>query len=345
MIAHHKKTYYTTYRWSAGISAESSVGFSLLIGKNRAKVYRHLKTWSKNMKFIFDILRGSVIGIANIIPGVSGGTLAVSMGIYDKIISSVTGLFRHFKKSFVTLLPYGIGMVVGLLGLSFIIEFLFANCPLPTVLLFIGLILGGVPALWNRIKGQRIGFSGILFFLLFFVLLILLPVIAGDERTDLVLKADVITIIKLFFIGIIASATMVIPGVSGSMILMSLGYYAPVLSSINNFVRAVLDFNISAALAELALLVPFGVGVLVGIFAIAKLIEFLLKRFKVITYCAVLGLVAASPISIFTAVKMPAPSVLLLVISPIALVAGIAAAYFLGKAGETETKTDELIES
>jgi len=99
------------------------------------------------MKFIFDILRGCAIGIANIIPGVSGGTLAVSMGIYDKIISSVTGLFRHFKKSIITLLPYGIGMVVGLLGLSFIIEFLFARYPLPTVLLFIGLILGGVPAL------------------------------------------------------------------------------------------------------------------------------------------------------------------------------------------------------
>ena len=75
------------------------------------------------MKFLLDILRGCAIGIANIIPGVSGGTLAVSMGIYDKIIGSVTGLFRHFKKSVTTLLPYGIGMVVGLLGLSFIIEF------------------------------------------------------------------------------------------------------------------------------------------------------------------------------------------------------------------------------
>jgi len=289
------------------------------------------------MKFLFDILRGSAIGIANIIPGVSGGTLAVSMGIYDKIINSVTGLFRHFKKSVITLLPYGIGMILGLLGLSFIIEFLFARYPLPTVLLFIGLILGGVPALWQRIKGSKIGAIGILIFVLFFVLLVMLPIIAGEERTDLVLTPDVITIIKLFFVGVIASATMVIPGVSGSMILMSLGYYAPILSSITNFVRAVLDFNISAALAECALLVPFGIGVLVGIFAIAKLIEFLLARFQTYTYCAVLGLVAASPISIFTAFKMPAPSILILVISPIALIAGFAAAYFLGKTRDEET--------
>ena len=288
------------------------------------------------MKFLFDILRGAAIGVANIIPGVSGGTLAVSMGIYDKIIGSVTGLFRHFKKSVVTLLPYGIGMALGLLGLSFIIEFLFARYPIPTVLLFIGLILGGVPALWQRIKGKKIDAVCILLFALFFVLLVLLPVIAGEERTDLVLTPDVVTIIQLFFVGVIASATMVIPGVSGSMILMSLGFYAPILSSITNFVRAVLDFNISAALAECALLVPFGIGVLVGVFAIAKLISFLLARFETYTYCAVLGLVAASPISIFTAFKMPAPSALILVISPIALAAGFAAAYFLGKHGETE---------
>ena len=288
------------------------------------------------MKFLFDILRGCAIGIANIIPGVSGGTLAVSMGIYDKIISSVTGLFRHFKKSIVTLLPYGIGMVVGLLGLSFIIEFLFERYPLPTILLFVGLILGGVPALLQRIKGQKIGVTGVIMFILFFALLVLLPVIAGDERTDLVLTPNAVTIIKLFFIGIIASATMVIPGVSGSMILMSLGYYAPILSSITDFIRAVLDFNISAALSECALLAPFGLGVLVGIFVIAKLIEFLLARFKTYTYCAVLGLVAASPVSIFTAFRIPSPSIIILILSPIALAAGFAAAYFLGKADSTE---------
>lgn len=289
------------------------------------------------MKFLLDILRGCAIGVANIIPGVSGGTLAVSMGIYDKIIGSVTGLFRHFKKSVTTLLPYGIGMVVGLLGLSFIIEFLFARYPLPTILLFIGLILGGVPAIWKKIRGQKIDAIGIVLFCIFFALLVLLPFIAGEERTDLVLTADAVTIIKLFFIGVIASATMVIPGVSGSMILMSLGYYAPILTSINNFVRAVLDLNLGAALAECAVLVPFGIGVLVGIFAIAKLISFLLARFETYTYCAVLGLVAASPISIFTSFRIPAPSFLILGISPVALAAGFAAAYFLGKHGDDKT--------
>ena len=88
------------------------------------------------MKFIIDILRGVVIGIANVIPDVSGGTLAVSMGIYDKIITSVNNLFKKFKQSIKTLLPYGIGIVLGIIGLSFAISFLFNNYPLPTVMLF-----------------------------------------------------------------------------------------------------------------------------------------------------------------------------------------------------------------
>ena len=88
--------------------------------------------------------------------------------------------------------------------------------------------------------------------------------------------------------------------------------------------------------AECAVLVPFGIGVLVGIFAIAKLIEFLLARFETYTYCAVLGLVAASPISIFTAFRIPRPSFFILILSPIALAAGFAAAYFLGKHEDRE---------
>ena len=83
-----------------------------------------------NLNFIKELFKGIIIGIANIIPGVSGGTLAVSMGIYDKIISAVTHLFKKPKESIRTLIPYGIGAVAGIIGLSFIIEWLFLNYPL-----------------------------------------------------------------------------------------------------------------------------------------------------------------------------------------------------------------------
>ena len=84
------------------------------------------------MNAVLNILRGIVIGIANVIPGVSGGTMAVSMGIYDKLISSVTGLFKHFKQSMKLLIPLGIGMVIGIVGFGFLLEYLLANHVLAT---------------------------------------------------------------------------------------------------------------------------------------------------------------------------------------------------------------------
>ena len=97
------------------------------------------------MKAFFDILRGVVIGLANIIPGVSGGTMMVSMGIYDTIIGCINSLFKDFKRCIKALWPYALGMVLGILGLAKLITFLLGTYPLPTNMAFIGLILGGLP--------------------------------------------------------------------------------------------------------------------------------------------------------------------------------------------------------
>ena len=104
------------------------------------------------MNFILDTIKGAVIGIANVIPGVSGGTMAVSMGIYNRLISSITHLFRDFKKSAATLIPVLLGAAIGIVGFSYAIEYLLANQPLPTCLAFLGLILGGVPVLVKDMK-------------------------------------------------------------------------------------------------------------------------------------------------------------------------------------------------
>ena len=124
------------------------------------------------MNAVLNILRGIVIGIANVIPGVSGGTMAVSMGIYDKLISSVTGLFKHFKQSMKLLIPLGIGMIIGIVGFGFLLEYLLANHVLATCLTFVGLILGGLPILWLSLKsnlkktpGRRIGAGEVISFL------------------------------------------------------------------------------------------------------------------------------------------------------------------------------------
>ena len=246
---------------------------------------------------IIQILRGMVIGIANIIPGVSGGTLMVSMGIYDTLIHCITHLFREFVKSVKTLLPYVIGMVLAIVLGAFGLKAAFARYPLPTNALFIGLILGSVPAILKQMKGEKTGVPGALIFLCFFAVVIVLKAIEGDNRAAL--GVGFLDLIKYFLLGCVASATMVIPGVSGSMILKTLGYYEPIVTeTLTGFIKAVTGGDWAAVGHDLLILAPFAVGIVVGIFAIAKMIEVLLKKWKGYTYCGILGMVAASPVVI-----------------------------------------------
>ncbi|MDO5519763.1 MAG: DUF368 domain-containing protein [bacterium] len=282
------------------------------------------------MKFIMSILKGMVMGAANIIPGVSGGTLAVSMGIYDEIISSINNLFKQFKKSALTLLPYFIGMGASLVGLSFIIKYCLTNHSLQTNVLFVGLILGGLPVILGRFKGKKIGAGAGIAFVIAFAAIIGLQLV-GSGGGDVALKADVFGIVGLFFVGVIASATMVVPGVSGSMILMILGYYDPVLGEVTDFFRALKAFDMAGMMDGAKFLVPFGLGVVIGIFAIAKMIEFLLNKFEVITFAAILGLIIASPFAIFMAAENLVFSFGTISVSVVTFIVGFVIAFFLGR--------------
>lgn len=246
------------------------------------------------MKLVKDILKGIIIGVANAIPGVSGGTMMVSMGIYDEIIGSLTHLFKDFKKSVMTLLPYFIGMAIGIVGLAFVIDYLFKTFPLQTKLLFIGLILGGVPILLNKVKGKKIGVPHVIVFLILFVAIIVMEYFGG-ENTTVTLSVTPLQILLLFLVGIVASATMIIPGVSGSMMLMILGYYSPIMALVKNAVVALSNRDMDALINCFKFILPFGIGVVVGIFAVAKLVEMLMEKHETITYSGILGLVASSP--------------------------------------------------
>lgn len=251
------------------------------------------------MKRIFDILRGVLIGAANVIPGVSGGTMMVSMGIYDKIIGAITHFTKQWKKSVLTLLPYLIGMAIGIVGSAFTIEKAFERFPLPTALLFIGLIFGGIPMLFKHVKGSKTNIVHVLLFLVFFCLVVGLQILGNHIGLERSLTPGVANFIIAFLIGTIAAATMIIPGVSGSMVMMILGYYTAVIGLINDCISSLLAFDIKALLSSAIILIPFGLGVIFGIVAVAHLIEFLMKRYEKATYCAILGLVIASPFPVF----------------------------------------------
>lgn len=279
---------------------------------------------------IKSILKGIVIGLANIIPGVSGGTMAVSMGIYDKLIHCITHLFKEFKKSVLFLLPIGIGAVIAIGGLTFVIPVMFEHFPLQTNLLFIGLIVGGLPAIWNKVKGNSIRIGHVIAFLLFFALVVGMGVMGETEGKAADLGFSLINVVKLFGVGVIASATMVIPGVSGSMILLLIGYYNPVITAIKDFLTALLSFDMPGILTGCGILIPFGLGVVFGIFAIAKIVEVIFEKFPLYAYWAIIGLIVASPIGILFAGELGTINVVAVLTSAVTFVIGVFAAIKLG---------------
>ena len=282
------------------------------------------------MKYLTEILRGVVIGVANIIPGVSGGTMMVSMGIYDTLIGCINNLFKDFKGCVKVLWPYGAGMAIGVVGLAKLLTYLLGTFPLPTNMAFIGLILGSLPVILGRIKGEKKGAAGVIAFVLAFALVVGLQILGEGNGQDAAITLSIGQLLILFVMGMIASATMVIPGVSGSMMLMLLGYYNPVIGAVSGAIDALVAMDVSGILASCGVLVPFGLGVVIGIFAIAKLIEVLLKRYKGATYCAILGLVAASPVAILMATSFAGVTAMTWVIGAATLALGFFAAYKLG---------------
>lgn len=276
------------------------------------------------------LLKGMVMGIANIIPGVSGGTMAVSMGIYDKLIHSVTHLFKDFKESMKFLIPIFLGIGIALVGLSFIIEPAFEHFPLQTNCLFIGLIVGGLPAVCKKVKGKGIKVSYIIPFLIFFAVVVGMAAMGETEGAAADLSFSLWSVIKLFVVGIIASATMVIPGVSGSMMLLLMGYYNPVIAAIKNFFTALVAFDVPGILEGCGVLVPMGIGIVVGIFAIAKLIEIIFEKFPIQAYWAIIGLIVASPFAIFLVGEMGTITVLGVLVSVVTFAVGFVIAMKLG---------------
>lgn len=279
---------------------------------------------------IKNVLKGMLIGIANIIPGVSGGTMAVSMGIYDRLIRCISHPFEDFKNNVLFLIPIAIGMGLSIIASAFGIDYLFETFPLQTNLLFIGLILGSMPAIYGKVKGVTLRTGHILAAVLFFAVVVGMAMLNGAGGSYVQIGVSFLDIVKLFFIGVIASATMVIPGVSGSMMLLILGYYNPILDTIKLFFQAVMGLDFNNLFATMFILVPFGIGVLAGMVGIAKGIEVIFAKFPIYAYWSIIGLLFASPIAILLVGTINNITLLSMLTGIIALSAGLVISKKLG---------------
>ena len=275
------------------------------------------------MKNVFKkVIIGMILGVANIIPGVSGGTMAMSLGIYEELISIVSNIFKKLKKNIMYLLPIGIGMIVSILTLSKVINYTLEKYEFQTILLFIGLILGGMPALMKKTDSKTFTIKNIFISLICFSVVFALSFVSA---TDVEVSLDVINlslIIKLLLVGILASATMVIPGISGSFVLMLIGYYKPIVNTLSNLT------NFDSFIHNISILIPFGIGVLIGIVLIARIIEYLLKKKQTETYYGIYGIILSS-IAIILMNISAIPSMLGLLVGLFLLLLGFKIGYEL----------------
>ena len=271
------------------------------------------------------IIKGFFFGVANIIPGVSGGTIAITMGIYEDMISSISGFLKNPKKSIMYLLPIGIGAVLSILLMSKIISFCLDRFPAPTNLFFIGLIVGGIPLLTRKVKGAKFNpINAFLLLLTFSIIMFMTFSDGGGSNMDLS-NVTFGKMILLFIVGMIAAGCMVIPGISGSFVLMLLGAYKPVISVIGDLT------NFSNLGHNLSILIPFGIGVVVGIILIAKILEFLFNKYEVSTYYAILGFILASVITLAVTVIGVHASVIEIIVGIVLFAVGSTIGYKLGE--------------
>lgn len=289
------------------------------------------------MSWIKRILYGVLIGVASIAPGISGGTIAIALGFYESLINAVADLLKHFKKNFLYLLPYGIGALVSMAALSVVINFFFIRFPLPTSTLFIGFILGTLPFIRGKFRqslemtheGRRKA-SHVITMAIFF-LIVLIPLFFKGSIGQVNLSGDFLSVLSLVGVGVIAAATLVIPGLSGTMILTAIGYYKPLLSIASTFVTALVSLNLSAALEQLFFIVPLGIGVIAGAFLLAKLVSFLFRTIPSYVYAAITGLIIATPIVMLADINPARISVLSVLCAIVTLAAGLLLIHFLGE--------------
>jgi len=252
--------------------------------------------------FFILILKGFIIGIAFIIPGVSGGTLAIYLGVYDRMLHSITHVFKEFKKSVLYLLPLLIGIVSSIVLLAKLLGWLIDRNSFITLLFFVGLLLGGIPSLLKNVKGKPIKTTGFIAFGIAFIVVIglLIGKIINNVIPVDYFTINFVTVLLIFVLGMAAAATMVIPGVSGSALLITLGFYTAIVT---NVVGNIFDF--SSFLYNIQVVIPFGLGAVVGIFLISHILEVSLRKYPIQSYMAILGFIVASAIAIIFEIKDP----------------------------------------
>lgn len=261
---------------------------------------------------IIDFFKALIIGATMLVPGVSGGSMAMILGIYQKLITSVSQLKQHFKKNSLFLGIFCVGGLLGVLLFAKPMATLIESYPMLTLYFFIGAVLGGIPLIIKESKVTKLSLPNILYIVVGFGLVFALSTLSFSN-TSATYATDFVGMIYLLIAGIIAAVALVLPGISVSYLLLVMGLYDPLMKAIN-------DLN-------MFFLLPLAIGIVIGILLSTKILEYIMNQFPKITYMVILGFVLGSLIELFPGL----PSSSEWFASVICLLAGMLSIYGLSK--------------
>ena len=249
--------------------------------------------------WIAAVILGVFIGLAVIVPGVSGSTIAIIFGLYTGMLYALGHILGDFKRCIKFLLPIGVGVIVGFVAGFLIIQKVFEAYLFQVICLFVGLMIGAVPALTREIKGARITPTrgilfaiGVLIPLAIGAISIILSSNSGAESSASFTDFPIWRVIAYLPLGFIVSVTQIVPGLSATAILMAFGQFKPILNSLH---REYIFDNLQVLLLYAAL----GIGFLCGIVCVSRLFSAILKNHKTTAFFMVIGLSFGSIASMF----------------------------------------------
>lgn len=244
------------------------------------------------MKYIKLALQGFIIGIGKIIPGVSGAMFAMLFGVYEKALKIISNLRKELKGNFLFMSVLGLSVLSAIIFGSNIINKCLNNYYIETMFLFIGMMCAGIKSLFQNIKGKKIDKKSKAIAFIISICLVIISLIDINGNNGEIPKS-LFTVFMLFICGFLDIAASIIPGICGTALLMILGYYDTVISALGSLL------NISNIANNLFILLPFGLGMVIGAFIISKMISYLFKNYKDATYYAIFCFAIASIVILF----------------------------------------------
>lgn len=258
------------------------------------------------------MLNGLIVGSTMLVPGVSGGSMAMLLGIYDRLVHSISSFTKNMKENFLFLVLFSIGGLLGMILFASPLLRLIELYTMPMLYLFIGIVAGGVPMMYEKSGVKKIDLDSFLYFMLGFVSIFLVSALPSDlfpKQTNL----SGIGLVFLIMAGFTAAIALVLPGISVSYMLLLMGIYEETMKAVSRL--------------YLPYLIPLGIGVFLGIILTTKLLEQAMQQHPKATYLVILGFVIGSIAEVFPGI--PTRSELLICF--LTLIAGFLCIHFISK--------------